>query len=123
MKIVNVRHYGGVSQATAVGVVYCGRPSPLGNPYSHRKGTAAWFIVPTIEQAILSYASWLRKRVEGGDPSVIQVFERLTEDSVLGCWCAPGPCHGQIIEQVWWSWKKGQRDEATKVSAERNDSP
>jgi len=39
-------------------------------------------------------------------------LDRITENDVLGCWCAPLPCHGEIIAgyikwkrqetRLWW---------------------
>jgi Domain of unknown function (DUF4326) len=96
--VVNKRSYSPSSHD-----YYIGRPSPLGNPFTHKNDTLADHIVPTREIAIASYEKWLRSRIAAGDREVIAAMRALHEDSVLVCWCAPALCHGTIIEKVWYS--------------------
>ena len=35
------------------------------------------------------------------DPDLLAAIKALPEDAVLGCWCAPKPCHGMVIRQLW----------------------
>lgn len=85
---------------------YIGRPSPLGNPFSHKQGTRAEFVVPTVEEAIGCYASWLDSQIEEDNQAVINELNRLMAIAIrtgklsLRCWCAPGPCHGDVIKMV-----------------------
>lgn len=76
---------------------YIGRPSPLGNP----------FIVGqdgTREEVIQKFRRDLWERMKRGDVDVTQeldvlVHRHLTgEDLTLVCWCAPAPCHGDVIK-------------------------
>lgn len=75
--------------------VYIGRPSIFGNPFSHKEGTLAEFVCPTREAAIAAYESWFYKRIKE-DPSFKAEVLKL-KGKVLGCWCSPLPCHGDII--------------------------
>lgn len=75
---------------------YVGRPSPLGNPFVvGRDGTR--------EEVIAKYAEWLEYRVRGGRTACADELHRLTEqaqqgDITLVCWCAPLPCHADVIK-------------------------
>jgi len=74
--------------------VYIGRPSPWGNPYSHKNGTKAQFKVATIEEAIEKYREYLLSNPE--------LMDKLSElrGKTLGCWCKPGPCHGDVLLEL-----------------------
>jgi len=77
--------------------VYIGRPSKWGNPFSHRGGTLARFVVGNVDEAIAAYEDWLLNSEEA---------EGLRRDlhelrgKVLGCWCKPGPCHGDVLARL-----------------------
>ena len=68
--------------------VYIGRPSQFGNPY------------PLVEyprsEAIEKYEVYARE-----NPKLLAAIKELDHDSVLGCWCAPRACHGDIIIKLW----------------------
>lgn len=73
--------------------VYIGRPSPFGNPYvlqteSDRK------------KVIDMYREYFYERVEI-DPEFRSKVLKL-RGKVLGCYCAPKPCHGDVIVE-WLS--------------------
>jgi hypothetical protein len=75
--------------------VYIGRPSRWGNPYSHlARGTKARFVVATREQAIEAYELYLV-----GCPELVAALPEL-RGKVLGCWCAPKPCHGDVLVRL-----------------------
>jgi hypothetical protein len=64
--------------------VYIGRPSKWGNPFVIGKhGTRA--------EVIAKYEAWLRKT-----PDLLAALPDL-HGKVLGCWCAPLPCHGDVL--------------------------
>ncbi len=97
MKIVNVRGL----KANTPGITYCGRSfagwtgSVLGNPFKvGRDGT--------LDEVITQYEMWLAGQIilSAGEPQRAALRE-LTEDSVLGCWCAPKRCHCEVIEKLW----------------------
>jgi len=68
---------------------YIGRPSIFGNPFEiGRDGTRA--------EVIQKYREWVKNR-----PDVLKAIESLPADATLGCWCAPKPCHGHVIIEIW----------------------
>ena len=73
--------------------VYIGRPSKWGNPFTHiaDRKTNAEFVVASREEAIAAYAEWLQSQ-----PDLLAALPKL-RGKVLGCWCAPLPCHGDIL--------------------------
>lgn len=64
--------------------VYIGRPSKWGNPFT--KGTR--------EENIASYEAWIRTQ-----PLLISALHEL-KGKVLGCWCAPKACHGDVLARL-----------------------
>ena len=71
--------------------VYIGRPSKWGNPFSHMPGTKAMYQVSTREEAIQRYEEWLRTQ-----PELMAALSEL-KGKVLGCWCKPKACHGDVL--------------------------
>ena len=64
--------------------VYIGRPGPWGNPFViGRDGDR--------DEVIRKYESWLLEQPD--------LMARLPElrGKVLGCWCAPQACHGDVL--------------------------
>lgn len=75
--------------------VYIGRPSRWGNPFSEKLGTLASFRVPTRIDAIEKYKEWLMTQ-----PELIERAKRELRGKVLGCWCHPKTCHGDILVEL-----------------------
>lgn len=78
------------------GVVYVGRPSPLGNPYPMRSERDR-------DRVCDLYKHWFNDKVARNDPGVMRELERLQMlhahgDLVLGCFCAPKRCHADTIK-------------------------
>lgn len=71
--------------------VYIGRPSMWGNPFSHKKGTLAEYMVDSVEEAIAAYEIWIKMQ-----PALMSSIETL-RGKTLGCWCKPKQCHGDVI--------------------------
>ena len=71
--------------------VYIGRPSKWGNPFSHKDGTLAEFRVATRDEAVDAYAVWIETQ-----PELLDSLGEL-RGKVLGCWCAPQRCHGDVL--------------------------
>lgn len=68
--------------------VYIGRPSQWGNPFKvGPDGTRA--------EVIAKYA-----RVLKHDLMKMEKAHRLLKGKVLGCWCAPAPCHGDVLAEI-----------------------
>lgn len=96
MKVVNKRGHTPSSLD-----MYVGRPSPLGNPYSHLESSVAQFRTATREEAIVKYEEWLRGQIKAGNPVVMKELARITENTIIVCWCKPAACHGDVIVRVW----------------------
>lgn len=85
---------------------YIGRPSPLGNPYSHLENTLAAHRCATRQESIDRYERWLRHELGDLTSEATIAFRALQrrydagEDLVLICWCAPAPCHGNVIARL-----------------------
>lgn len=75
--------------------VYIGRPSKWGNPF--RIGMEYQGKTLTREDAIEAYRDWLYFSDEG-----IKLHADLHEirGKVLGCWCKPQACHGDILASL-----------------------
>lgn len=73
--------------------VYIGRPSKWGNPFSHLSKSIAKFRVP-FEEVLPRYEAWLKEQ-----PELMAALGEL-RGKVLGCWCKPGPCHGDILARL-----------------------
>jgi hypothetical protein len=74
----------------ASGGVYIGRPTKWGNPFK---------ISPSMtrEQVVHAYRRWIM------DPAQAQLRDdarRELRGKVLVCWCAPRPCHGDVLLEI-----------------------
>lgn len=74
--------------------IYIGRPSIWGNPFSHKSDTLAEFKVSTREEAISKFTKYLLNNQE--------LLDKVKElkGKVLGCWCFPDSCHGEILAEI-----------------------
>jgi hypothetical protein len=70
--------------------IFIGRPSKWGNPF-----TVEAF---GREQAIAAYEAHLRRR-----PDLIADLPELS-GKVLGCYCYPLPCHGEVLLRLLWEF-------------------
>jgi hypothetical protein len=68
--------------------VYIGRPSCWGNQFN---------IGPdgTRDEVVEKYRAWLLSR-----PVLIERCKRELKGKVLGCWCAPKSCHGDVLAEI-----------------------
>lgn len=73
--------------------VFIGRGSKWGNPFTHIKDktTLADVIVDTREEAIERYREYLI-----GNQELLDCLDEL-EGKILGCYCKPKSCHGDIL--------------------------
>ena len=76
--------------------VYIGRGSKWGNPYSHKKGTKAKYIVSSREKAIEAYREYI---TEGDGKYLLDDLGEL-KGKVLGCYCKPKACHGDVLVEL-----------------------
>lgn len=66
--------------------VYIGRPSKWGNPYSIGKdGTRKEVLEKFLEYVYTS--------------GLVEDIEEL-RGKVLGCWCSPKQCHGDVLQSI-----------------------
>lgn len=74
--------------------IYIGRPSIWGNPYTHKSGTQAEFVVSSREEAVAKYKEYILN-----NPQLLKELPKL-KGKVLGCWCKPQSCHGDILAEL-----------------------
>lgn len=67
--------------------IYIGRPSKYGNPFIIGKDG-------TRKEVIEKYREWILTQEH-----LIQGLDEL-KDKVLGCWCSPNPCHGDVLVEL-----------------------
>ena len=75
--------------------VYIGRPSIWGNPFSHLEESSAEFKCKTREESIEKYKQWILTQ-----PELIAKAKIELKDKILGCWCKPKSCHGDILASI-----------------------
>lgn len=83
--------------------VYIGRPSKWGNPFSHLADTRALINVATRKESVEMYHAWLEGRLQqiiDIDPPSIQEIKAELKGKILGCWCAPQACHGDVLSKI-----------------------
>jgi hypothetical protein len=101
---------------------YCGRPqsyhkaqpipgrgpvkdySRFGNPFPMRDESER-------AEVISKYRAWLWERLEQNFHQEVEDIDAIPEGAVLGCFCAPKPCHCDEIVRAWVMLKsipKGQ---------------
>ncbi len=68
--------------------VYIGRPGPWGNPFHIGEHG-------TREEVVEQYAEWLLTQ-----PELVAKVKAELKGKVLGCWCAPKLCHGDILAEI-----------------------
>ena len=68
--------------------VYIGRPGPFGNPFEIGKDG-------NREEVVEKYAEWVLTQ-----PELLAIIKSQLKDKVLGCWCAPKLCHGDILVEL-----------------------
>lgn len=87
-------------QIQKIKIQYIGRPSILGNPFSHLDGTLAKHKCSTREESILKFEEYFKNLPNNSDQKFF--CKNLKETGMklnlsLQCWCCPLDCHGRII--------------------------
>lgn len=72
-----------------------GEPGRWGNPFSHRPSSARVTRVATRAEAVERYRAWLWEQIETGQVELAALAA--LHGKTLGCWCAPEPCHGEVL--------------------------
>ena len=75
--------------------VYIGRPTIFGNP--HR--ISAKMDRPTV---IALYRTYLRERMKRDEKFRNAILS--LKGKVIGCWCKPLQCHGDVIVEIVEGW-------------------
>ena len=76
--------------------VFIGRPGPYGNPFYMRTEDDR-------EEVITRFEKWARST-----PWMLDRIAMLPPNSVLGCYCAPKRCHGDVIIKIWKEQNHGR---------------
>lgn len=104
-KVVNKYH------GTPDGSVYIGRGSLYGNPFSHREDSKAAVIVEDRESAIEGYRMWITGEIGTAEFPELGDWPRPTREQVIAlrgrtlvCYCAPKPCHGEVLLELADEW-------------------
>lgn len=83
-RTLNARHVG----KSAPGAVYVGGPSRFGNPFViGRDGDR--------DTVIARYRAWLLAQ-----PDLVAAARRDLAGKHLICWCAPQPCHADVLREI-----------------------
>ncbi len=75
--------------------IYVGRPSKFGNPFSHKYGTTAKYLVESREEAVQKFEEWLLAQ-----PELVKMVKKELKGKTLGCWCKPLACHGDVLLRI-----------------------
>lgn len=68
--------------------IYIGRPSSWGNPFKiGRDGDRA--------EVLDKYRNWLKQQ-----PVLLEKARTELKGKILGCWCKPATCHGDVLARV-----------------------
>lgn len=68
--------------------VYIGRPSRYGNPFEIGKDC-------TRTEVIQKYKEWIYSQ-----PELLEEIRSNLKGKILGCWCSPLACHGDILSEI-----------------------
>lgn len=88
--------------------VYIGRPSKWGNPFTHKRGTAADIVVGSRDEAVSRYRKWLMQQIADGHITLEELAA--LSGKTLGCWCHPKACHGDVLTEAA-KWAKAQLED------------
>ena len=96
-----------------------GEPGRWGNPFSHRpSGALGVTRVASRDEAIERYRRWLWERIKAGEVDLAALAS--LHGKALGCWCAPQPCHGEVLEAAsFWAVREQARRLARRAEALR----
>ncbi len=84
-ELVNVSNHG------RKGVRMIGRSTQFGNPFLMEKDGGNY----SREGCVEAYREWFKDKIRT-DPEFRDAVEELRGET-LGCYCAPQPCHGDVI--------------------------
>ncbi len=70
--------------------VYIGRPGPWGNPFQIGADGSR-------DEVILKFREWIMAPEQA---SLRERARRELTGQVLGCWCSPQSCHGDVLAKI-----------------------
>jgi hypothetical protein len=101
-QVVNFKSYGSAAALTAAfGTrwVYIGRANPHhhlpASPLANRFRRQAYG--GQCGATLPHYRRWLWQRIQARDEAVIEALKAIDDQTILVCWCKPGPCHGDVV--------------------------
>jgi len=68
--------------------IYIGRPSKWGNPFKIGEDGSRDLVIKKYKEWLLSH------------PEIVDAAKRELRGKVLGCWCSPQACHGDVLAEV-----------------------
>lgn len=101
VEVVNLDDFKGLKNE----IVYIGRGGPLGNPFSDKHSKYDVVRVNSRACAIEKYEAFIREKIKYSCPESKAIEDcvcRLIKERklVLGCFCKPRPCHGDILAKI-----------------------
>lgn len=118
MKVVNIKEARASRSYGQRSVVYIGRGSAFGNPFTHLPlgRTKALVQVNTLDDAVDFFYRWAKGEASWDDvipaasrTRLLAAIDELQGDELLGCYCAEGAkCHGQMIARLWNERRQGR---------------
>lgn len=92
--VINMRDAAAVREARSRGVyVRIDRATKWGNPFA-RLGTRSKYQVRYVADPLGAYRAHVLN-----SPELLAALPEL-RGTVLGCWCKPGPCHGDVLVEL-----------------------
>lgn len=81
--------------ASAPSIRWPPQDSPWTNPHKIRPGFDRAAVVA-------AYEADMRRRLSGAGPAAdaLRASLRMLKGKLLGCWCAPAACHGDVLAQL-----------------------
>lgn len=86
-------------------IIYIGRGSIWGNPYSHKEGTKAHVKVATREEAVDKYRKRLWFLIR--EKAITKEMLLELDGKRLACYCSPQACHGDVLVKAV-EWARGE---------------
>ncbi len=100
-QVINFKHHNSVQNLDEL---FPGRWQYIGRANSHagfeKSALANPFKVKEFGgpgQTLPHYRKWLWQQIQDGNEEVLEALRQINKDTVLVCWCKPGPCHGDVV--------------------------
>jgi hypothetical protein len=105
MPVVNIKQFASVA---ALNKAFPGRWLYVGRFNTYYRLPASvlanqkWpgFETMTKTERIERFRQWLWAKIQARDEEVLSELRQITEQTVIVCFCAPEPCHGEVIARA-----------------------